>query len=34
MGIHKIPDAVATKPKDWSYKNYPDLTNYKVFSNG
>ena len=34
MGIHKIPDAVATKPKDWSYKNYPDLTTYKVFTNG
>ena len=34
MGIHKIPDAVATKPKERSYKNYPDLTNYKVFSNG
>lgn len=33
-GIHKFPDAIATTPKEWSYKNYPNISNLKVFNNG
>ena len=33
-GIHKMNDAQATKAKMWSYKNYPDISNLKVFNNG
>jgi dTDP-4-amino-4,6-dideoxygalactose transaminase len=33
-GINKFHDALCTKPKKWSYKDYPVLTSFKVFENG
>lgn len=32
-GLHKFNDAICTKSKKWSWKNYPDLSNFKVFNN-
>ena len=34
QGLNKFNDAICTKPQKWSYKNYPILTNFKVFQNG
>jgi dTDP-4-amino-4,6-dideoxygalactose transaminase len=31
MGIEKFNTASVTEPKQWSYKDYPDLTTMKVF---
>ena len=31
LGLHKFNDAICTKPKKWSYLDYPDLTKFKVF---
>ena len=33
QGIHKFSDAICTEPKKWSYKDYPDLSKFKVFEN-
>lgn len=33
-GINKFHDALCTEPKKWSYKDYPNLTTFKVFQNG
>lgn len=33
-GISKFHDALCTEPKKWSYKDYPNLTTFKVFQNG
>ncbi len=33
QGIHKFSDAICTEPKKWSYKDYPDLSKFKVFKN-
>jgi len=33
-GLWKFQDALAKEPKKWSYKDYPNLTNFKVFKNG
>lgn len=34
LGLHKFNDAICTTPKEWSYLDYPLLTNFKVFQNG
>lgn len=34
LGIYRFHDALCTKPKVWSWENYPDLTTFKVFNNG
>lgn len=34
QGLHLINDAAAKKPKKWTYRNYPDLSKFKVFQNG
>ena len=34
LGLSKFDDAICTPAKRWSYKNYPDLTKFKVFNNG
>ena len=33
-GLHKFHDAVSKEPKKWSYKDYPNISNYKIFNNG
>lgn len=33
-GISKFHDALCTEPKKWSYRDYPNLTTFKVFQNG
>lgn len=32
LGLKKLPDAIAKKPKIWVYTDWPDLTKMKVFS--
>lgn len=34
LGLTKIPNAFQTKARQWSYLDYPDLTNFTVFKNG
>ena len=34
IGLTKLEEAIIKKPKLWSYLDYPDLTNLKVFNNG
>lgn len=34
LGLHKFNDAICTKPKEWTYMDYPDISQFKVFSNG
>lgn len=34
LGINKFHDAICTDPKKWSYRDYPNLTTFKVFQNG
>jgi len=34
LGISKFQAATDSVPKLWSYKDYPDLTKFKVFNNG
>ena len=34
LGSTKFYDALCTEPKQWSYKDYPNISNLKVFSNG
>jgi dTDP-4-amino-4,6-dideoxygalactose transaminase len=31
LGLDKLPDAIATEPRKWSYLDYPDLTQMKIF---
>lgn len=31
IGLAKLPDAIQTPPKKWSYKDYPDLSKMSVF---
>ena len=33
-GIHSINDAISKPVKKWSYNNYPNISNLKVFNNG
>ena len=33
-GLHSINDAVAKPPRNWTYKDSPNLTKFKVFNNG
>jgi dTDP-4-amino-4,6-dideoxygalactose transaminase len=32
FGLEKLPKAISTDPKKWSYTNYPDLSKMKIFS--
>lgn len=32
LGLDKLPDAIATRPKYWSWQDYPDLKNMEVFN--
>lgn len=34
QGLHKFHDASCTEPKKWTYMDYPDISNLKVFNNG
>jgi dTDP-4-amino-4,6-dideoxygalactose transaminase len=34
LGLIKIPSAFETKARQWSYLDYPNLTNFMVFKNG
>tara|TARA_Y100000592_G_scaffold93901_1_gene157832 strand:+ start:5729 stop:6319 length:591 start_codon:yes stop_codon:yes gene_type:complete len=31
LGLDKLPQAISTKPKKWTYTDWPDLTNMDVF---
>jgi dTDP-4-amino-4,6-dideoxygalactose transaminase len=31
IGLEKLPEAIETSPKEWSYKDYPNLKSKKVF---
>lgn len=31
LGLQKLPEAIATPPRIWSYLDYPDLTQMKIF---
>jgi len=31
LGLQKLPEAIATPPRVWTWKDYPDLTKMKVF---
>jgi dTDP-4-amino-4,6-dideoxygalactose transaminase len=31
LGLDKLPNAITTKPKIWSYTDYPDLTTMTIF---
>ena len=31
LGLKKLPDAIATKPKQWTIKDWPDLTKMEIF---
>jgi dTDP-4-amino-4,6-dideoxygalactose transaminase len=31
LGLEKLPDAIKTKPKQWSINDWPDLTNMEIF---
>jgi dTDP-4-amino-4,6-dideoxygalactose transaminase len=33
VGLQKLPEAIATKPKQWVMSDWPDLTKMKVFNN-
>ena len=33
LGLSKFHDAICTKPASWSWKNYPDISKFKVFNN-
>lgn len=32
MGLQKLPEAIQTKPKQWSVNDWPDLTKMKIFN--
>lgn len=32
LGLQKLPNAIATAPKIWTYKDYPDLTKMKIWA--
>jgi dTDP-4-amino-4,6-dideoxygalactose transaminase len=34
LGLKKLPEAMAKKPKKWVYTDWPDLTTMDVFKNG
>ena len=34
IGLDKFDDAVKRTPKHWTYKDYPDLSTYKIFQRG
>ena len=31
LGLQKLPAAIATEPRIWSWKDYPDVSQFKVF---
>jgi dTDP-4-amino-4,6-dideoxygalactose transaminase len=31
MGLEKLPEVIKTQPKEWSYNDYPNLTDKKIF---
>jgi dTDP-4-amino-4,6-dideoxygalactose transaminase len=31
LGLQKLPEAINTKPKQWSVNDWPDLTNMEIF---
>ena len=31
LGLHKIDDAISTKPRKWTIEDWPDLTNMEIF---
>lgn len=31
LGLQKLPEAIATPPRIWSYLDYPDVSQFKVF---
>lgn len=31
LGLQKLPEAIATAPRIWSYLDYPDVSQFKVF---
>lgn len=33
LGLQKLPEAIATKPRIWGWEDYPDLTKMDVFKN-
>ena len=34
LGLKKLPKAIATPPKEWTYTDWPDLTKMDVFKDG
>jgi dTDP-4-amino-4,6-dideoxygalactose transaminase len=32
QGLDKLPDAISSDPRKWSWQDYPDLSNFHVFS--
>lgn len=32
LGLQKLPEAIATQPRIWSYADYPDLTKMKLWA--
>tara|TARA_R100001509_G_C4882191_1_gene220505 strand:+ start:918 stop:1511 length:594 start_codon:yes stop_codon:yes gene_type:complete len=34
LGLKKLPNAIATKPKQWVYTDWPDLSQMDVFKDG
>jgi len=32
LGLNKLRQATETEPKQWSYKDYPDISTMKVFN--
>lgn len=33
IALDKLPEAIKTEPRKWSYKDYPDVSQMKVFKN-
>ena len=31
LGLQKLPEAIATAPRIWTWEDYPDLTQMKIF---
>lgn len=31
LGLQKLPEAIATQPRIWTWEDYPDLTQMKIF---
>ena len=34
MGVNKFQEAVYREPKQWTWKDYPNLSEYKIFEKG